>query len=88
GEAEPLSSARATQAREPMAKPRNSTPSLFQRIIGGGRNQPQPAPQRPQPNLNTHRPAPAAPPRPTAADPAGSEEDYLDIPAFLRRQAN
>ncbi|MEA2756006.1 MAG: cell division protein FtsZ [Aliidongia sp.] len=88
-EAEPLSSARATQTREPMAKPKAPAPSLFQRIIGGGRN----PPQRTQPSLNAPRQAPAAPPvarqpAPAATDPSGSEQDYLDIPAFLRRQAN
>jgi cell division protein FtsZ len=88
-EAEPLASARATQAREPVAKPKAPTPSLFQRIIGTGR-QPQPAPQRTQPSMNTPRPQPQPQPmaRQGEGEAAGHEEDYLDIPAFLRRQAN
>ena len=95
-EAEPLASARATQpresqAREPAAKPKAPTPSLFQRIIGTGR-QPQPTAHRTQPSMNTPRPQPQPQPQPTArhgeAEVAGHEEDYLDIPAFLRRQAN
>jgi cell division protein FtsZ len=99
-ETEPLSSARATQSREPMAKPKAAAPSLFQRIIGTGRTQPQPVQQRTQPSRGAPRPAPQAAqqpqPHPTGMPssgqdpdaPAGSEEDYLDIPAFLRRQAN
>jgi len=92
-EPEPLSSVRATQTREPPVKPRAPAPSLFQRIIGSGRQ--QPAPHRNPPNLGTPRPAAQAAQAPAprqaaldAAEPAGGEEDYLDIPAFLRRQAN
>jgi|HubBroStandDraft_1064217.scaffolds.fasta_scaffold00015_63 cell division protein FtsZ len=91
-EPEPFSSARATQAREPLAKPKAAAPSLFQRIIGTGRTPAQPSPQRTQPNLGTKHPVAASAPSrqsgPNPADPAGGEEDYLDIPAFLRRQAN
>jgi cell division protein FtsZ len=93
-EPEPLSALRATRGREPMAKPKAAAPSLFQRIIGTGRSQPAPAPQRTQPTLGTARaPAiqPAASRQPgggNPAEPGGAEEDYLDIPAFLRRQAN
>jgi cell division protein FtsZ len=94
-EPEPLSTARGTQTRDPVAKPKPATPSLFQRIIGSGRNQPQPAQQRTQPSLGTPRPAPQPSPAPAArqggqdqGESPVSEEDYLDIPAFLRRQAN
>ena len=93
-EPEPMAQARGTQPREPMQKPKAPTPSLFQRIIGTGR-QPQPAPQqRAQPSLGAPRPQPQAQqqpaPRLSGQDPEApaSEEDYLDIPAFLRRQAN
>jgi cell division protein FtsZ len=94
-EPEPLASARAMQATTP---PRQAAmpgkpvaPSLFQRIIGTARSQAQP--QRTQPTLGMPRPAtqPAVQPQRAASmDPAGPEasEDYLDIPAFLRRQAN
>jgi len=85
---QPLGALRATQPQMG-ARPRQGGPSLFQRIIGrGGQAEParaaQPAP----------RPAAApAQPRLSGVDPAerapqSSEEDYLDIPAFLRRQAN
>jgi len=90
-EPEPLSTARGTQTREPVAKPKPATPSLFQRIMGTGRGEPQ----RTQPSLGSQRPAPQASQAPAprhggqdAAESATSEEDYLDIPAFLRRQAN
>jgi cell division protein FtsZ len=97
GHAEPLATARATQPRtQPVAKPKPAGQSLFQRLIGTGRTH-APAPSvRPQPTLKS-----AATPTPGQAggrlgapDPAerlqgaAGEEDYLDIPAFLRRQAN
>jgi cell division protein FtsZ len=94
-EPEPLASARAMQPaatpRQAAMPPKPAAPSLFQRIIGTARSQTQP--QRAQPTLGIPRPAtqPAVQPqRPAGIDPAGPEasEDYLDIPAFLRRQAN
>jgi cell division protein FtsZ len=63
-------------------------PSLFERVTGVGRTRP-PAPTAAPPD----RPA-AAQPRLGAIDPADrlgvskSEDELLDIPAFLRRQAN
>ncbi|MDB5361422.1 MAG: ftsZ [Rhodospirillales bacterium] len=84
---QPLGALRATQPQMG-ARPRHGGPSLFQRIIGrGGHAEPaRPAPAAPRPS------APAQP-RLSGVDPAerapqSSEEDYLDIPAFLRRQAN
>ncbi|HZB93274.1 MAG TPA: cell division protein FtsZ [Stellaceae bacterium] len=62
--------------------------SLFERVTGVGRRlQPEPQPQ-PQPRV-----APMAQPRLGPLDPAdrltpAKDEDLLDIPAFLRRQAN
>ncbi|HZS85257.1 MAG TPA: cell division protein FtsZ [Stellaceae bacterium] len=63
-------------------------PSLFERVTGVGRSRAHAEPPRPAT-------APSAPqPRLTALDPserlvaARNEEDLLDIPAFLRRQAN
>jgi cell division protein FtsZ len=75
----------------PRQKPRG--PSLFERVTGVGRSRhPAAEPE------HTHRPAPAAAQpqqqRLGALDPSDrlvgskSEEDLLDIPAFLRRQAN
>ena len=85
--APPLQPAVPETARAP-AKPKSRMPSLFERVTNAGRlikrEEPEvrPAPARPQPQ------------RLGAPDPADrislarSEEDVLDIPAFLRRQAN
>jgi len=85
---QPLGALRATQPQMG-ARPRQGGPSLFQRIIGRGGHAEAPRAAQPAP-----RPAAApAQPRLSGVDPAerapqSSEEDYLDIPAFLRRQAN
>ncbi|GAA4223302.1 cell division protein FtsZ [Sagittula sp. NFXS13] len=64
-------------------KPRFSVNSLIGRMTGHGGEQQQPAqPARRQPPMQGQRPAPAPAPE---ADP---EEDRIEIPAFLRRQAN
>lgn len=75
---------------QPAARPQSSAPadgqgsggrsSLFERVTGGSRD--AAAPQQP-----AARPQTAAPDqgRPAASS---SDEDLLDIPAFLRRQAN
>jgi cell division protein FtsZ len=78
-------------AREPAAAPRpkGRVPSLIERVTGVGRARP-PAAEPPR------QAAPAAAPtqtRLTQLDPEegaglGKEDDLLDIPAFLRRQAN
>jgi cell division protein FtsZ len=83
---QPLGALRATQPQM-AAKPRQAAPSLFQRIIGRGHAE-APRPAQPAP-----RQQPQSAPRLSGVDPAerapqSSEEDYLDIPAFLRRQAN
>jgi cell division protein FtsZ len=79
----------------PPPRARGRVPSLIERVTGVGRARPvaAPPPERtPQPP-----PAPAAvrsvPPRLTPLEPeerpgASKEDDLLDIPAFLRRQAN
>jgi cell division protein FtsZ len=69
-------------------KPRGRGPSLFERVTGVTRRsagEAEPA--------SRAAPLPAAQPRLGALDPAdrlrpSKEEDVLDIPAFLRRQAN
>ena len=84
----------APEALPPRARGR--VPSLIERMTGVGRARPTaPPPPRtpPQP-----QPAPAAvraaPPRLTPLEPeerpgaSSKEDDLLDIPAFLRRQAN
>jgi cell division protein FtsZ len=79
----------------PPPRARGRVPSLIERVTGVGRARPAapPPPERaPQP-----QPTPVAartvPPRLTPLEPeerpgASKEDDLLDIPAFLRRQAN
>ena len=64
-------------------KPRFSVNSLIGRMTGNGGEPPVQSPRRgAHPPMQAQRPAPAAAPQ---ADP---EEDRIEIPAFLRRQAN
>jgi cell division protein FtsZ len=81
----------APAAKEAAAKPKGRVPSLIERVTGVGRARAT----APDPTLR----APAQPAKPTAQprlaplepeDRPGitKEEDLLDIPAFLRRQAN
>ena len=80
--------AMANGGRAPQKPAKTRGPSLFERVTGVGRRalaEPEPAPRvappaAPQPRLGTLDPADRlTPPR---------DEDLLDIPAFLRRQAN
>jgi cell division protein FtsZ len=90
---QPLGALRATQPQ--MGSRPRSGPNLFQRIMGRGQVEQQPRQQAPQsaPRAPSAQPQAQAAPRLGGVDPAerapqSSEEDYLDIPAFLRRQAN
>ncbi|HEX9490545.1 MAG TPA: cell division protein FtsZ, partial [Stellaceae bacterium] len=70
-------------------KPKGRGPSLFERVTGVARRGAGEA----EPASRAQAPLPAAQPRLGALDPAdrlrpAKEEDVLDIPAFLRRQAN
>jgi cell division protein FtsZ len=93
-EPEPLSTVRATQVRE-AERPRPAPRSLIHRIIGVGRHgggTPAPAP-RTQPTVQMSQPGAAPQLRPASSSPQeqptpASEDEYLEIPAFLRRQAN
>jgi cell division protein FtsZ len=90
--------AAAGALREPMLRPKGRVPSLIERVTGVGRR-PTPSPVAPR---VAAAPLPVAAPRPAAAPaqprltplepgerpPASKDEDLLDIPAFLRRQAN
>ena len=75
--------------RDPAPKPKGRVPSLIERVTGVGRA--RSAPPEPQ-----RQPIPPAvkPAQPRLASlepedrPGSKEEDLLDIPAFLRRQAN
>jgi cell division protein FtsZ len=91
---------RAPMRTEPkVEKPR--TPSLFERVTGAARRQPAPAPVQPPrtervaPPPVQSQPQPQQQPRLGQLDPSerlpgssAAEDDLLDIPAFLRRQAN
>jgi cell division protein FtsZ len=76
--------------REPPPKPKGRVPSLIERVTGVGRARSAPAERAPRPVPPPVRPAQ---PRLTPLEPddtpgLGKEDDLLDIPAFLRRQAN
>jgi cell division protein FtsZ len=82
----------APATAEPAPKPKGRVPSLIERVTGVGRARAVPPAERPM-----HPPVGAAAkpvqPRLTSLEAedrpgAGTEEDLLDIPAFLRRQAN
>jgi len=77
----------APAAQEPAPRPRGRVPSLIERVTGVGRARagaPEPAPPPPanpaQPRL--------APLEPEDRPGLSKDDDLLDIPAFLRRQAN
>jgi cell division protein FtsZ len=78
--------------RDAAPKPKGRVPSLIERVTGVGRARlASPEPQR-QPIPPAIKPAQPSQPRLTSLEPAdrpgAKEEDLLDIPAFLRRQAN
>ncbi len=92
GAARPVPLAQPAVPPSSQPRPKGRTPSLIERVTGIGRArsaaQPPPAP-RPQPATAK----PAQQPRLTPLEPdqkpgASKEDDLLDIPAFLRRQAN
>jgi len=81
----------APAIKEPASRPKGRVPSLIERVTGVGRARvaaTEPAPRPPaQPAKQV------AQPRLTPLDPddrpsLSKEDDLLDIPAFLRRQAN
>jgi cell division protein FtsZ len=85
----PQAAPAAAEATAP--RPKSRMPSLFERVTNAGRmikrDEPpagprvSPAAPQPQPRLGGLDPA-------DRIAPASREEDLLDIPAFLRRQAN
>ena len=86
---EPFAAAAMENARSEPQKARR--PSLFERMTGAGRTgaqtaQASPVVAQPAP-VQTAEPAPE-PEQPGRLELPQSEEEMLDIPAFLRRQAN
>jgi len=90
-----------SSAGDPQVRPKGRVPSLIERVTGVGRARATPPPAAERPAAPPPRPAPLAqaqPPRPTQPRLApleseqrpgvSKEDDLLDIPAFLRRQAN
>ncbi len=95
----PAANARPQPVQQP-ERPRFGIGTLINRVSGEGRAQPQaeraqpeapraerPAPAAPQPARRTAAPAPAQA-RLEDEDEAGNDQDKIEIPAFLRRQAN
>ena len=78
-------------AKEPASKPKGRVPSLIERVTGVGRARlavPEPAPRPPAQPAKQVAPPRLAPLEPEDRPGLSKEEDLLDIPAFLRRQAN
>ena len=94
GPARPASVAQPTvaaPARDAQAaRPRGRVPSLIERVTGVGRAKPVAPPTAPRAPVTQPRPAQPrlAPLDPEERPGASKEDDLLDIPAFLRRQAN
>jgi cell division protein FtsZ len=80
-----LAAAPAATAQAP--KPKGRMPSLIERVTGVGRGRAAPA-DPPAPAAPRTPPTRLAPLAPEDRQPLSKEDDLLDIPAFLRRQAN
>ncbi|MFC3059374.1 cell division protein FtsZ [Paenirhodobacter populi] len=75
----PAAAAQPRPAPQPAhEKPRFGINSLINRMTGHGAEQPAPQPARPQPAAQ----------RPVYEDEPEQDQDRIEIPAFLRRQAN
>jgi cell division protein FtsZ len=82
-------------AKEAVAKPKGRVPSLIERVTGVGRARaptPEPSPRMPaqsaKPAAQSNAQPRLAPLEPDERPNLSKEDDLLDIPAFLRRQAN
>ncbi len=77
------------ETREAAPKPKGRVPSLIERVTGVGRARVAPPEPPRQPIPPAVKPAqPRLAPLEPEDRPGAKEEDLLDIPAFLRRQAN
>ncbi len=90
--ADPLAAAAMANGGRPPAKPSHRAPSLFERVTKAGRLLHREEPEPPARVAPTTPAAAAMQPKLGPLDPSerpgAKEEDMLDIPAFLRRQAN
>jgi cell division protein FtsZ len=79
----------AAPTRDAAPKPKGRVPSLIERVTGVGRarSAPPEPPRQPIPP-SVKPPQPRLTPLEAEDRPGSQEEDLLDIPAFLRRQAN
>jgi cell division protein FtsZ len=82
-------------AKEAATKPKGRVPSLIERVTGVGRARVTTPPPAPRASAQPVKSAvqPSAQPRLAPLEPderpnLSKEDDLLDIPAFLRRQAN
>ncbi|HEY1433550.1 MAG TPA: cell division protein FtsZ [Stellaceae bacterium] len=82
-------------AKDASPKPKGRVPSLIERVTGVGRARTTPPEPAPRPSVQPAKPSaqPSAQPRLAPLEPddrpnLSKEDDLLDIPAFLRRQAN
>jgi cell division protein FtsZ len=81
----------APAVKEAAPRPKGRVPSLIERVTGVGRARPSAPEPAPRPTAQTAKQV--AQPRLAPLEPEdrpglSKEEDLLDIPAFLRRQAN
>src|SRR5262249_23384248 len=82
--------------KDPAPKPKGRVPSLIERVTGVGRARATTPEPPPRPTVPPAKPVcvhPTGQPRRAPLDTddgpnLSKEEDLLDIPAFLRRQAN
>jgi len=90
-EAEPFAAAALANGAKEVRKLRRKGPTLFERVTGTGRAASR---EGPEPDRDDAEHRPPAQPRLGGLDPAdrtpssNPDDDLLDIPAFLRRQAN
>jgi len=80
----------STPRSDAQPRPKGRVPSLIERVTGVGRARPPVPPPAPRPAATPARPAQPrlAPLEPEERPGTSKEDDLLDIPAFLRRQAN
>ncbi|HEY9037828.1 MAG TPA: cell division protein FtsZ [Roseovarius sp.] len=71
---------RNSEMPQPAERPRFGINSLLNRMTGHGQEAEAPRPHRQQPSVQAQQPAPV--------EPEDERDEQIEIPAFLRRQAN